>query len=129
MTDLSWQVVLLIGLVAIVGAYVQAVVGLGLGMLTAPVVALVAPSFVPVLPLWLALLISGLNLLGEHEHVDWRSTAWSLPAREAVRAITLILATFLGSAVAFSFGFRLTALFFLFLVLISVSMMNRRCWN
>ena len=81
MTDLSWQVVLLIGLVAIVGAYVQAVVGLGLGMLTAPVVALVEPSLVPVLTLWLALLISGLNLLGEHEHVDWRSTAWSLPAR------------------------------------------------
>jgi uncharacterized membrane protein YfcA len=45
------------------------------------VVALVAPSLVPVLPLWLALLISGLNLMDEHEHVDWRSTAWSLPAR------------------------------------------------
>ncbi len=81
MTDLSWQVVVLIGLVAMVGAYVQAVVGLGLGLLTAPVVALVAPSLVPVLPLWLALLISGLNLADEHEHVDWRSTLWSLPAR------------------------------------------------
>ena len=81
MTDLSWQVVLLIGLVMVLGAYVQAVVGLGLGMLGAPVVALVEPSLVPVLTLWLALLISGLNLLGEHEHVDWRSTAWSLPAR------------------------------------------------
>jgi uncharacterized membrane protein YfcA len=80
-TDLSWQVVLLIGLVMVLGAYVQAVVGLGLGMLGAPVVALVEPSLVPVLTLWLALLISGLNLLGEHEHVDWRSTAWSLPAR------------------------------------------------
>jgi len=65
----------------VLGAYVQAVVGLGLGMLGAPVVALVEPSLVPVLTLWLALLISGLNLLGEHEHVDWRSTAWSLPAR------------------------------------------------
>src|SRR3982751_3975283 len=63
------------------GAYVQAVVGLGLGLLTAPVVALVSPSLVPVLPLWLALLVAGLNLLDEHEHVDWRSTAWSLPAR------------------------------------------------
>ncbi|HEX4471330.1 MAG TPA: sulfite exporter TauE/SafE family protein [Nocardioides sp.] len=81
MTDLSWQVVVLIGLVAMIGAYVQAVVGLGLGLLTAPVVALVAPSLVPVLPLWLALLISGLNLADEHEHVDWRSTLWSLPAR------------------------------------------------
>ncbi|MGC4112576.1 MAG: sulfite exporter TauE/SafE family protein [Nocardioides sp.] len=81
MTDLSWQVVVLIGLAAMVGAYVQAVVGLGLGLLTAPVVALAAPALVPVLPLWLALLVSGLNLLDEHEHVDWRSTAWSLPAR------------------------------------------------
>lgn len=81
MTDLSWQVVLVIGLVVTLGAYVQAVVGLGLGLLAAPVVALVAPPMVPVLTLWLALLISGLNLVDEHEHVDWRSTAWSLPAR------------------------------------------------
>jgi uncharacterized protein len=81
LTDLSWQVVTLIALVVILGAYVQAVVGLGLGLLAAPVVALVEPSLVPVLTLWLALLISGLNLLDEHEHVDWRSTAWSLPAR------------------------------------------------
>jgi uncharacterized protein len=81
LTDLAWPVVVLIGLVMVVGAYVQAVVGLGLGLLGAPVVALLDPSLVPVLTLWLALLISGLNLLGEHEHVDWRSTAWSLPAR------------------------------------------------
>jgi uncharacterized membrane protein YfcA len=81
LTDLAWQVVVLIGLVVMLGAYVQAVVGLGLGLLSAPVVALVEPSLVPVLTLWLALLISGLNLADEHEHVDWRSTAWSLPAR------------------------------------------------
>jgi hypothetical protein len=81
LTDLAWPVVVLIGLVVVLGAYVQAVVGLGLGLLSAPVVALAAPSLVPVLTLWLALLISGLNLLDEHEHVDWRSTAWSLPAR------------------------------------------------
>ncbi len=81
MTDLAWPVVVLISLVVTLGAYVQAVVGLGLGLLGAPVVALVEPSLVPVLTLWLALLISGLNLLGEHEHVDWRSTWWSLPAR------------------------------------------------
>lgn len=81
MTDLAWPIVVLIGLVVMLGAYVQAVVGLGLGLLSAPVVALVEPSLVPVLTLWLALLISGLNLIDEHEHVDWRSTAWSLPAR------------------------------------------------
>jgi uncharacterized membrane protein YfcA len=81
LTDLAWPVVVVIGLVMMLGAYVQAVVGLGLGLLGAPVVALVEPSLVPVLTLWLALLISGLNLLDEHAHVDWRSTAWSLPAR------------------------------------------------
>ena len=41
-------------------------------------------------------------------------------------AVALTLATFFGSAVVFSFDFRLTVLFLLFLVLISVSMMNRR---
>lgn len=81
MTDLAWPVLLLIGLVVTLGSYVQAVVGLGLGLLSAPVIALVEPSLVPVLTLWLALLIAGLNLLDEHEHVDWRSTAWSLPLR------------------------------------------------
>jgi uncharacterized membrane protein YfcA len=81
LTDLAWPAVALVGLVVTLGAYVQAVVGLGLGLLGAPVVALVDPSLVTVLTLWLALLISGLNLLGEHEHVDWRATAWSLPAR------------------------------------------------
>jgi uncharacterized membrane protein YfcA len=81
LTDLAWPVVVLIGLVVTLGSYVQAVVGLGLGLLGAPIIALVEPSLVPVLTLWLALLISGLNLLGEHEHVDWRATAWSLPAR------------------------------------------------
>jgi uncharacterized membrane protein YfcA len=81
LTDLAWPVLLLIGLVVTLGSYVQAVVGLGLGLLSAPVIALVEPSLVPVLTLWLALLIAGLNLLDEHEHVDWRSTAWSLPLR------------------------------------------------
>lgn len=81
MNDLSWQVVALIGLATTVGAYVQAVVGLGLGLLAAPIVALLEPSLVPVLTLWLALLIAGLNLADEHAHVDWRATAWSVPAR------------------------------------------------
>jgi uncharacterized protein len=81
LADLSWQVVVIVGLVAAVGAFVQAVVGLGLGLLTAPVAALLAPSLVPALPLWLALLISGLMLAGERAHVDWRAIGWSLPAR------------------------------------------------
>jgi len=81
LSGLTWQVVVLIGLTAAVGAYVQAVVGLGLGLLTAPIVALLEPSLVPTLPLWLALVVAGLNLADEHAHVDWRSISWALPAR------------------------------------------------
>jgi uncharacterized protein len=79
--DLSWHAIVLIGLATAFGAFVQAVVGLGLGLLSAPVVALVAPSMVPDLTLWLALLVAGLVLAAEHQHVDWRAIGWSLPAR------------------------------------------------
>jgi uncharacterized membrane protein YfcA len=78
---LSVQVVVLIGVVALVGAFVQAVVGLGIGLVSAPVIALAAPSYVPVLPLWLALLVTALMVAGERLHVDWSAIAWALPAR------------------------------------------------
>jgi uncharacterized membrane protein YfcA len=81
LADLSWQVLVVLGLAAVLGAFVQAVVGLGMGLVAAPVVGLLAPSLVPALPLWLALLISGLMLAGERAHVDWRALAWALPGR------------------------------------------------
>jgi uncharacterized membrane protein YfcA len=81
LADLSGQVLLVLGLAALLGAFVQAVVGLGMGLVAAPVVGLLAPSLVPALPLWLALLISGLMLAGERAHIDWRALAWALPAR------------------------------------------------
>ena len=55
--------------------------GSGMGLVAAPVVGLLAPSLVPALPLWLALLISGLMLAGERAHIDWRALAWALPGR------------------------------------------------
>jgi uncharacterized membrane protein YfcA len=81
LADLSWQVLGVLGIAAVLGAFVQAVVGLGMGLVAAPVVGILAPSLVPALPLWLALLISGLMLAGERAHVDWRALAWALPAR------------------------------------------------
>jgi uncharacterized membrane protein YfcA len=81
LADLSWQVLLALGAVATLGGFVQSVVGLGMGLLAAPVVGLLAPSLVPALPLWLALLISGMMLAGERAHIDWGALAWALPAR------------------------------------------------
>src|SRR4029079_16121664 len=81
LADLSWQVLVVLGLAAVLGALVQAVVGLGMGLVAAPVAGIVAPSLVPVLPLCLALWISALMLPGERAHIDWRDLAWALPAR------------------------------------------------
>jgi uncharacterized membrane protein YfcA len=67
--------------VAVLGAFVQAVIGLGISLVSAPVIALAAPALVPVLPLWLALLVTGLMVAGERLHVDWAAIAWALPAR------------------------------------------------
>jgi uncharacterized membrane protein YfcA len=117
LTELHWQVVVVIGLVAMVGAYVQAVVGLGLGLLTAPIVALLEPSLVPVLPLWLALLVSGLNLADEHEHVDWRSTAWSLPAR--------VPGTFVGAWLVAAFTEQQIGVVLAVMVLVAVGLTVR----
>ena len=56
-------------------------VGLGVGLVTAPIVAVLEPTLMPTLPLWFGLFVSGLSLAGERSHVDWHAIGWSLPAR------------------------------------------------
>lgn len=105
MSGLSWDVVLLLEVVCVVGALVQSVVGLGLGLLAAPAVALVAPSLAPALPVWLALMISGVMVLGERAHVDWRALAWALPARIPGTAIgAWLVATVSDEVIAIAIG-------------------------
>ncbi|NYD41630.1 TSUP family transporter [Nocardioides panaciterrulae] len=98
MDGVPWDVVALIGSVTLVGAFVQSVVGLGVGLLAAPVIAMVEPGLVPALPLWLALVMSGSMVLGERRHVDWRAIAWALPAR--------IPGTVIGTWLVLSFSDR-----------------------
>jgi uncharacterized membrane protein YfcA len=87
------EVVLLIGVVVALGAFVQTVIGLGVSLVSAPVIALAAPSLVPVLPLWLALLATGLMVAGERLHVDWSAITWALPARIPGTAVGVWLVT------------------------------------
>ena len=117
MDGVPWEVVLLIGAVTLVGAFVQSVVGLGLGLLVAPVMAMVTPSLVPGLPLWLALLISGSMVLGERAHVDWRALAWALPAR--------IPGTVVGAWLVVSFSDRVIAATIGVMVLVAVAVTVR----
>ncbi len=70
-----------IALALLLGATVQSVVGLGLGLVAAPVTALVAPQLMPGLLISLAMVLPCLTLVAEHHDIDWRGLAWSLPSR------------------------------------------------
>ncbi len=65
----------------VIGATVQGTVGLGLGLVAAPVTSLIAPSLVPGVLLWLAAAYPVLTLMREWRDVDWPGLAWALPAR------------------------------------------------
>lgn len=60
---------------------VQGTVGLGLGLVAAPVVTLLEPQLMPGLMLVLTALLPLVTLLGEREEIDWHGLNWSLPAR------------------------------------------------
>lgn len=74
-------VLVIVVLVTVVGAVVQSLVGLGVGLVAAPVVTIVAPELMPVTLLVLALLMPVVTLWHEHHEIDWRGLAWALPAR------------------------------------------------
>ena len=77
----GWLLLVLV-LTVVAGALVQALIGLGLGVVAAPVITLADPSLMPVVPLVLALLLPLVTLLSEpRDQIDWRGLAWSLPTR------------------------------------------------
>lgn len=99
------DVVALVAVVLMVGATVQALVGLGLGLVAAPVVTIVDPSLMPELMLVLAALLPLLTLIRSHDEIDWGGLAWVLSARVPGTAVgVMLLAVFtdryLGVAVA-----------------------------
>lgn len=76
----AWVVVVL-AVALFVGAVVQSTVGLGLGLVGAPVAALVSPQLVPELMLWLAMAMAAQTMVLEHRGTDWRGLSWALPPR------------------------------------------------
>ncbi|CAN5791916.1 sulfite exporter TauE/SafE family protein [soil metagenome] len=73
------------------GAIVQGVVGLGLNLLTAPVVTLVAPELVPVVPLWLALVYPLGALRREWQDADFAGMRWALGGRVPGTAVGVLV--------------------------------------
>ncbi|GCD89397.1 sulfite exporter TauE/SafE family protein [Nocardioides sp. LS1] len=71
----------MVALAVLVGAWIQSVAGLGMGLVAAPVVAVVAPELMPELPLFFGLMVSVSVLVLDRSQVDWRAVGWTLPAR------------------------------------------------
>src|SRR5680860_1229849 len=74
-------VVALVAVALVVGATVQGLVGLGLGLVSAPVVTLLDPSLMPELMLVLAAVLPCFTLIRSHDDIDWQGLAWVLSAR------------------------------------------------
>lgn len=78
---LDWWVLVALALALAAGALVQSTVGLGQGLLAAPVMALLAPELMPGSMLLLVLLLPLLTLGEGWRQVDVRGLAWAMPAR------------------------------------------------
>jgi uncharacterized membrane protein YfcA len=72
---------LVAGTVVLLGAAVQGAVGLGLGLLAAPVFALVDPTLVPGTILFTTSVLPVLTTFRELEDVDWRGLGFALLGR------------------------------------------------
>jgi uncharacterized protein len=70
-----------IALAVFVGSTVQSVVGLGIGLVAAPVVTLLEPALMPGTLIMVALVLPAVTLLRDHDDIDWPGLAWSLPSR------------------------------------------------
>lgn len=73
--------VLVIAVAVLVGSVVQGLVGLGVGLVSAPVVTLLAPDLMPGTLLWMGLLTPALTLVLDRGEIDWNGMAWGIPAR------------------------------------------------
>lgn len=77
----AWIFLLVAATAVLAGAAVQSMVGLGLGLVAAPVISFLDPTLMPGSLLIAVIVLPMLTLVQEWRHVDWRGLAWGLPAR------------------------------------------------
>lgn len=95
---------LVAALTVVLGAVVQSSVGLGLGMVAAPVLVVVEPSFVPGGMLVTNATMAMLTMTADWRHIHWGGLGWSLPARvvgsvAGAWAVAALSPSLLGGAV------------------------------
>ena len=74
--------VMLAGIAVLVGAVVQGAIGMGIGLVAAPIVTLLDPSLMPGSLLVCGLLLPAMSLATEHRHIDPR-VGWVFAGRIA----------------------------------------------
>lgn len=74
-------VLALVFLAVLLGSTVQAVVGLGVGLVAAPVITLLEPGLMPGVLICLAFVLSIVTLVEERRDIDWFGLNRSLPPR------------------------------------------------
>jgi uncharacterized membrane protein YfcA len=79
--DLELTLLVVAGLGVLVGAAVQGAIGLGLGLIAAPVLALLDPTLVPGTILLVTTVLPVLTLTRELHDVDWRGLGYALAGR------------------------------------------------
>lgn len=77
----------LLAIAVTAGALVQGSVGLGLGLIAAPVAMLLEPALMPGLLLWLASGYPVLTLAREWRNADWRGLGWAFAGRLPATAV------------------------------------------
>lgn len=84
------MVLLLAGAVVSTGALLQGAVGFGLGLLAAPLLALLDPALVPVPLIVLGMAHATLTVFRDGGHADWRGVGWVLLGRLAGTALGVL---------------------------------------
>ena len=79
--DLSVAGFVVIAVAVVLAAALQASIGFGMGMLAAPVVALVDPGLIPGTLIILAVVVTLMVVLTERQHIDLGGTGWALAGR------------------------------------------------
>jgi len=77
----SWADYAVIGFAVFAAAGLQASIGFGMGMLAAPIIALVDPELLPVTIIMLALLVTIMVTARERSELDLRGAGWALVGR------------------------------------------------
>lgn len=70
-----------VAIAVLLGAMTQTSVGLGLGLVSAPVMTIATPSLMPGALIMLAATLPFFTLVREHRDIDWFGLGWSMPWR------------------------------------------------